>query len=84
MTENVNVDDVPKELDLLNPTLAALHALGGSASKREIANRVIEDMGLSCCYYSDTLRARKKKRASSTQHAYDRARVPIELCENLP
>ena len=47
MTENVNIDDVPKELDLLNPTLAALHALGGSASKREIANRVIEDMGLS-------------------------------------
>ena len=47
MTENVNVDDVPKELDLLNPTLAALHALGGSASIREIANRVIEDMGLS-------------------------------------
>ena len=47
MTENVNTDDVPKERDLLNPTLAALHALGGSASKREIANRVIEDMGLS-------------------------------------
>ena len=47
MTENVNIDDVPKELDLLNPILAALHALGSSASKREIANRVIEDMGLS-------------------------------------
>ncbi len=47
MAENVNVDDVPKYPDLLNPTLTALHVLGGSASKREIANRVIEDMGLS-------------------------------------
>ena len=47
MTENVNADDVPKYLDLLNPTLAALHALGGSASIREIVNQVIEDMGLS-------------------------------------
>ena len=47
MAKNVSADDVPKELDLLNPTLAALHALGGSASKHEIANRVIEDMGLS-------------------------------------
>ena len=47
MTDNVNVDDVPKYSDLLNPTLAALHALGGSASIREIVNQVIEDMGLS-------------------------------------
>ena len=47
MTENVNADDVPRESDLLNPTLTALHALGGSASKREIVNQVIEDMGLS-------------------------------------
>ena len=47
MTENVNADDVPKYSDLLNPTLAALHALGGSASIREIVNQVIEDMGLS-------------------------------------
>ena len=47
MTDNVNVDNVPRESDLLNPTLTALHALGGSASKREIANQVIEDMGLS-------------------------------------
>ena len=36
-----------RKSDLLNPTLTALHALGGSASKREIANQVIEDMGLS-------------------------------------
>ncbi|MYC71747.1 MAG: restriction endonuclease [Gemmatimonadetes bacterium] len=47
MTDNVNADSVPKYSDLLNPTLAALHALGGSASTREIVNQVIEDMGLS-------------------------------------
>ena len=46
MTENIR-DGVPKYRDLLNPTLAALHALGGSASIREIVNQVIEDMGLS-------------------------------------
>ena len=46
MTENIR-DRVPKCRDLLNPTLAALHALGGSASIREIVNQVIEDMGLS-------------------------------------
>ena len=47
MTENVNRDSVPKRADLLNPTLTALHALGGSASNKEINNRVSEDMGLS-------------------------------------
>lgn len=47
MTDNVNADGVPKYPDLLNPTLTALHALGGSASIREIVNQVIEDMGLS-------------------------------------
>ncbi|MCY3791516.1 MAG: winged helix-turn-helix domain-containing protein, partial [Gemmatimonadetes bacterium] len=47
MTNNVNADAVPKYPDLLNPTLIALHALGGSASIREIVNQVIEDMGLS-------------------------------------
>ncbi len=47
MTNNVNADAVPKYPDLLNPTLTALHALGGSASIREIVNQVIEDMGLS-------------------------------------
>ena len=46
MTDNVHADDVPKYSDLLNPTLTALHALGGSASIREIVNQVIEDMGL--------------------------------------
>ena len=47
MTENFNADDVPKYPDLLNPTLTALHVLGGSASIREIVNQVVEDMGLS-------------------------------------
>ena len=47
MTDNINRDSVPKRADLLNPTLTALHALGGSASNREINNRVSEDMGLS-------------------------------------
>ena len=47
MTDNVNADGVPGEHDLLNPPLSALHALGGSASISEIANRVTEDMGLS-------------------------------------
>ena len=47
MTDNVNADDVPKYSDLLDPTLTALHVLGGSASIREIVNQVVEDMGLS-------------------------------------
>ena len=47
MADNVNAGDVPRRLDLLNPTLAALHSLGGSASIREIFNQVVEDMGLS-------------------------------------
>ena len=32
MTENVNVDDVPRRDDFLDPILATLHELGGSAS----------------------------------------------------
>ena len=47
MTDSVNADGVPKYSDLLNPTLTALHALGGSATNREIVNQVIEDMELS-------------------------------------
>lgn len=46
MTENIR-DSVPKYRDLINPILAALHVLGGSATNREIVNQVIEDMGLS-------------------------------------
>ncbi len=47
MTDNVNINDVPKYHELISPTLAAFHSLGGSASIGEIADRVIEDMGLS-------------------------------------
>ena len=47
MAENINADGAPKYSDLLNPTLTALHTLGGSALNREINNQVIEDMHLS-------------------------------------
>ena len=46
MADNFN-SDVPTFNDLLNPTLTALHALGGSASIREITNQVIKQMELS-------------------------------------
>lgn len=46
MTDSIR-DRVPSYLDLIKPTLAALHRLGGSANNREIVNQVIEDMGLS-------------------------------------
>ena len=38
--------DVPTFQELMNPTLRAIRALGGSASIEEIVNRVIEDMSL--------------------------------------
>ena len=38
--------DVPSFPDLFNPILAALRTLGGSASNPEIANQVIQDLGL--------------------------------------
>ena len=46
MTENVNVDDVPRRDDFLEPILATLHELGGSASTGELKNKVIENMRL--------------------------------------
>lgn len=46
MTDSIR-DRVPSYLDLIKPTLDALHRLGGSANNREIVNQVIEDMGLS-------------------------------------
>ena len=46
MTDSIR-DRVPNHLELMKPTFAALHRLGGSATNREIVNQVIEDMGLS-------------------------------------
>lgn len=46
MTDSIR-NRVPSYLDLIKPTLDALHRLGGSANNREIVNQVIEDMGLS-------------------------------------
>ena len=46
MTENINADGVPSRLDLLNLILTTLHELGGSASRGELKNKVIENMGL--------------------------------------
>ena len=46
MAGNPDVGSVPTQSELMNPTLRALHALGGSASVGEITNRVIEDMSL--------------------------------------
>lgn len=37
---------VPNQIELMNPTLGAIRSMGGSASIREIANRVIVDMAL--------------------------------------
>ena len=46
MTDKVNADGVPRRDDLLDPILATLHELGGSASRGELKNEVIENMGL--------------------------------------
>ncbi len=46
MAGNPDVGSVPTQSELMNPTLRALHALGGSASVGEITNRVIEGLSL--------------------------------------
>ena len=46
MTDNVNTDGVLRRDDFLDPILATLHELGGSASRGELKNKVIENMGL--------------------------------------
>ena len=46
MTENVNADGVLRRDDFLDPILAALHELGGSAARGELKNKVIENMEL--------------------------------------
>ena len=47
MTDNVKADDIPRRDDFLDPILDTLHELGGSASRGELKNKVIENMGLS-------------------------------------
>ena len=42
MMTKSNIDEIPKYKELLNPTLEAIRALGGSASVKEIENAVIE------------------------------------------
>ena len=44
--DSPNPDIVPTHKALMNPTLAAIRALGGSASIEEIVGKVIEDMAL--------------------------------------
>ena len=46
MAGNSEASSVPTISELMNPTLRALHAMGGSASVEEITNRVTEDMSL--------------------------------------
>ncbi len=38
---------IPRRIELLNPTLRAIHEAGGSASRTEITERVIRNLGLS-------------------------------------
>ena len=47
MASSSEASSVPTVYELVNPTLSAIRALGGSASIAEIVNRVIEDMNLS-------------------------------------
>ncbi|MDE2686842.1 MAG: restriction endonuclease [Chloroflexota bacterium] len=46
MSENSAIERMPSQIDLMKPTLRAIHELGGSASIHEITPRVIEDLGL--------------------------------------
>lgn len=46
MTQMSHRDQIPTVADLLNPTLAAIRALGGSATIAEIENRVPADLRL--------------------------------------
>ena len=62
MTDNIR-DSVPKSRDLINPILAALHVLGGSATNREIVNQVIEDMGLSAAIIQVPYRGKANRTA---------------------
>ncbi len=69
MADNSFSDKVPNGRELMNPTLAALRALGGSASIREITNRVIEDMDLS----SDIAQTPHNQKSAQTRLEYNLA-----------
>ena len=45
-TDN-EIDNIPSRIDLMDPTLHALHALGGSASISELLRQVIQELDLS-------------------------------------
>ena len=47
MIDNPNPNTVPTHKELMNPTLEALRALGGSASIEEITNQVIDHLSIS-------------------------------------
>ena len=40
-------NDIPPVSQLINPTLAALHFLGGSANSNEITDKIVDDLNLS-------------------------------------
>ena len=61
--------EMPKQVDLMWPTLRALEGLGGSASIHELDDRVSADLGLDGC--DSGCRARRR--------AADRVRLPVRL-----
>ncbi len=67
--EKTDSDKVPGHQELMNTTLEALRALGGSASIREITNRVIEDMKLS----SDIAQTPHNQKGAQTRLEYNLA-----------
>lgn len=46
MTQKSTFEEMPTQVNLMDPTLRALQALGGSASIQEITPQVIKDLGL--------------------------------------
>ena len=69
MADDSFSDKVPSSQELMNPTLAVLRALGGSASIREITDRVIEDMDLS----SDIAQTPHNQKSAQTRLEYNLA-----------
>ena len=69
MADSSFLDKVPSSQELMSPTLEALSALGGSASIREITDRVIEDMALS----SDIAQTPHNQKSAQTRLEYNLA-----------